>query len=448
MAPSNSMSALIETLEEGGPRASFIQAQMIERFKDFRNIKEKRNGELHTNSDYSGVLDRIKRHVSRALEPDGPDPNGSAGVECVYLGRPYPPSTLRLAELKPLLLSELSLTSHHRGRVLLSRLKGIIDMTSKNTLVAIEDISGDVELLDLHFVCTNKDKARTWRKLGTWVAIKEPFFTLQEIFITECIRVDHHSDMIYAESWPSNLPMQFDLPSVLSESDKSERTPLEWKQAGNSALVAKDFDAAYASYTRGIRTLAESSGSSIEKDLHRNRAHVSIALGRYEGALTDALAALTYLLDDDHKRLDAKAYFRAARASYGLKRYETAMLFVCDQLELYPDDQDAVKLLTRIQDRVREQRHGRYDIEKIQKNLSHELRVDAADYIINTTIERSGPNRGRGLFATRYIQPGDLIMAETSFCSVWRREDSNLLALECNASDPDDALQRIQVGTD
>ena len=156
--------------------------------------------------------------------------------------------------------------------------------------------------------------------------------------------------------------------------------------------------------------------------------------------MTDAIAALTHLSDDAHKKLYAKAYFRAASASYRLKIYEKAVLFLRNQLELCPDDSDAVLLLGHTQDLLREQREVCYNIAKTQGSLSHEPRVDAADYIMNTTIRPSGIKRGRGLFATCNLNPGDLIMAETSFCCVWRREDANLLALECNASSPDEVL--------
>ena len=245
---------------------------------------------------------------------------------------------------------------------------------------------------------------------------------------------------MHAETWPLSFLRHVDLGKALS--DKSERTSLEWKQAGNSALAAKDFNAAHTCYTQGIHAVVAKPGTSdpdIEKDLYRNRSCVRLTLGQFERAVADATTALTHLSDGHHKKLDAKAYFRAASASYSLKQYEKAVAFLRDQFELCPDDKDAVSLLKRTHDRLRERQEGSYDIANIQRSLSREPRVDAADYITNTTIKLSGPKRGRGLFATRNIQPGELIMAETAFCCVWRREDPNLLALECNASTPDEA---------
>jgi len=440
MAPSTPISRLTPTFKEEDPRKALIRTQITEGLKHFRKARDQRSGEPRTKSNYRNAFERLQRSAPRTLEPHGPDPRGPTGSEIVFVEAPYPPCASPLADLKPVLLSELTLNSHHRGKVLLTKLIGIVDMTWKNSLAAIEDVSGDVEFLDLHFVCMNKKPAPTWPKLGSWLAIKEPFFTLEEIFTTESIRVDHPSDLVHAEAWPPSFLEQFDLGKALSE--KSERSPLQWKQAGNSALAARDFNAAQTSYTQGIHAVAmnpDSSGKTTEKDLYCNRSHVRLTLGRYEGAVTDAVAALTHLSDDQHKKLDAKACFRAALASYSLKHYEKAVAFLGDQLELCPGDKDGALLLKRTEDRLREQHDGCYDIANIQKSLPWEPRVDAADFIINTTIKSSGAERGRGLFATRNIQPGDLIMAETSFCCVWRREDANLSALECNASTPNEA---------
>lgn len=437
MAPSTPTSVLAQIFKEEDPERAFLKTQMAKGLKDVRRFRDGRSGEPHSKSDYNTVFQRLLHCTPRPLNPLGPDPHGPVGMEFVYVEAPNPPCTFELAELKPILLSELGLNTHHRGRVLLAKLISIVDVTWKNTLAAIEDVSGDVELLDLHLVCMNKQAGKIWPKLGSWLAIKDPFFTVEEIFVTECIRVDHPFNMVHAENWPLLFIRHGDLGRILL--DESEHTPLEWKQAGNAALAAKDFDAAHTCYTQGIHAAVARPrplGQDIEKDLHRNRSYVRLTLGHYEGVVKDAVASLTHLPHDDHKKLDAKANFRAARASYSLKKYDEAILFLHAQLELCPGDNDAVTLRKRAEDRLRERQNGVYDIANIQKSLSREPRVDAADYIVNTTVKESGPKRGRGLFATCDLQPGQLIMAETSFCCVWRHEDFNLLALECNATTP------------
>lgn len=149
-----------------------------------------------------------------------------------------------------------------------------------------------------------------------------------------------------------------------------------------------------------------------------------LALGYYEGAIEDAMAAVTNISDLKYKKLDAKAYFRAASASYKLKHFVLVERCLQAQLELTPGDQDAQALMKRNKDRLREQQQGRYDIIAIEKSVPSQPRVDAADYISNTVIRNSGPGRGRGLFATRDIELGDLVLAETAFCSVWGHDTS------------------------
>ncbi|GAB7335459.1 hypothetical protein MBLNU13_g07821t1 [Cladosporium sp. NU13] len=138
----------------------------------------------------------------------------------------------------------------------------------------------------------------------------------------------------------------------------------------------------------------------------------------------------------EQQKLDAKAYSRASQASYVLKKYDVAAKYCWKMLDL--------KL-----DRV-------YDIANIQDSVSRQhRRVDAADYLGDTVVQVSGPNRGRGLFATRSLKAEDLILAETAFASVWDDKRAHVIAAKWNARFPKDihmgliglwkiALQRVQ----
>jgi tetratricopeptide (TPR) repeat protein len=396
---------------------------IVEAFQVNRVFKSQCTGNPHTGRDYNLTLDELRFLPPRLPSFLGPDLQKLISVE-----HPYPPCFLNLAALEPVFLSELTMNSHHCGRVLLAKLVGVGDITQRNTYAAIEDTNGDIEYLHVHFVCMNTKTGYAWPKLGTFLAIKEPFLTLEETSRDPCIQLDHPSDLMFAGSWPLSFPI-----------NGRQTNALKCKEAGNVALASKDLDAAHTSYTEGIRLTAgkdEPSDQSLRQDLHRNRSHVRLALGRYEGAVEDAVAALTHVQDDTHRKLDAKAYFRAASASYSLKSYDKAALFLGDQLELVPGDKDARTMLNRVQARLHEQNFGHYDVMSIRESISSKPRVDVADFSVNTTIEPSGPERGRGLFATRDLQPGDLIMAETAFCCVLDGED-NRLSYVCNARSPD-----------
>jgi hypothetical protein len=122
-------------------------------------------------------------------------------MDSVMIEHPYAPCVRYLTDLEPVLLSGLTHKLHHRGRVLLAKLVAIVAITRTETCAAIEDVSGDIEFLQVPFVCMNKKVGHAWPQLGSWLAIKEPFLTIERR-ANQCIRLDHPSDMIYAESWP------------------------------------------------------------------------------------------------------------------------------------------------------------------------------------------------------------------------------------------------------
>lgn len=183
----------------------------------------------------------------------------------------------------------------------------------------------------------------------------------------------------------------------------------------------------------------------VKLDLHRNRAHIRLSLGRYEGAIADAQASLILKSDTTNKGIDAKAYFRAGRASYKLKLFDQAVSFFRRQLELEPAERDGLQELSKTEARLHEEATGVYDLATIITKLTPENpRVDTANFTVNTVIKASA-GRGRGLFATRSLNIGDLIMAETAFCGVWGHEKAGAMSLKWDARSP----QRIvpsQVG--
>lgn len=113
---------LAQTLGDEDPGKKAMKIQLAEGMKLFRNVKEQRSGELHTRSDHKYVSQRLIRRAPRVPDPDGPNPSGPIGLEILFVEAPYPPCSRALVELKPVLLSELVLNSHHRERVLLVKL--------------------------------------------------------------------------------------------------------------------------------------------------------------------------------------------------------------------------------------------------------------------------------------------------------------------------------------
>lgn len=363
--------------------------------------------------------------VSRHARHAGPSPSGLKSLDTVYIGKPYSPCTLRLRDLTPILFADLIINHHHRGRLLLVKLISTADASRTTTIVNVEDTSGNIELLSVNLAFMDMKFAHDWPKPGLWFVIKEPFFAIEEEGRTKYIRIDHSSDFVDVRGSSLDLLGHDFLATICPKDNK--RTPLSCKEAGNAALRAKNLDAALASYTDGLLLSIGKTGDPnriIKQDLLRNRSHVRLALGYYEGATTDAMAAVTHISDAEHKKLDAKAYFRAACASYKLKHFDLVKRCLQAQLELTPGDRNGEAMTKRNEARLHEQQQGRYNISAIEETIYSHPRVDAADYIVNTDIKISGPNRGRGLFATQDMELGDLVMAETAFCCVWGHEKS------------------------
>jgi hypothetical protein len=239
-------------------------------------------------------------------------------------------------------------------------------------------------------------------------------------------------------------------------------SPLQCKEAGSLALKKGDLNESLCLYSKGIQSLLElpayesSALIDLKCDLFRNRSQVRLKLGQYEGAITDAITSLSDQATDKLKELDVKAYWRANQAAYALKKYEVAATYCRKMLDLQEDHPDGPQLLSKIEMRLSEQTSGTYGITSIQDNVSRQHpRVDAADYLSNTEVKASGPDRGRGLFATKNLKAGDLILAETAFASTWDNERTHVVATKWNARFPKDfhtgliglwkvALQRVQ----
>lgn len=366
-------------------------------------------------------------------------------MEIVYIGYPYPPCVRGLRDLEPIVLADLGLNHHHRGQLLLLKLGGVVEASRTIKVVNVEDINGKIELLSVNLAFMDTSFAHNWPTVGSWVVVKEPFFTIAEDSRVSCIRIDHPSDFVDVQKASLHL-LGYEFLATLCPEDK-KRTPLSCKEAGNAALLANDFEKALVSYTEGLLLSAGETGNVsrlTEQDLFRNRAHVRLTLGYFEGATTDAMAAVTNISDVRYKRLDAKAYFRAASASYKLKHFDLVERYLQAQLDLTPGDKDGQALMKRNEDRLREQQQGRYHISAIEESIPRQPRIDVADYIVNTKIGISR-GRGRGLIATRDLELGELVLAETAFCCVFGHDQAYQMYPQCNAQEPK-VLQHGNVG--
>nr|POE93356.1 set and mynd domain-containing protein [Quercus suber] len=351
------------------------------------------------------------------------------GITSFAVGATYPPCVASMDELQPIALSDLRLETHHRGRVLtVRRAAEVVELEARSWTVVEAD--GQKERLE---VCLHKVRyGEEILESGKVFKLKEPYFTVNDEG-DSTLRIDHPSDLV-----------------VCSEDGvESAKSKKKCKEEGNAALKKQDFPQALARYTQGLQSIseeAEADTRTVTFDLHRNRAHVNLLLNRFDGAKTDALAAITNVDDAKHKDLDSKAYFRAGTAAYNLGAYEEAKGFFEHQQRLTPNDKDVVSLMKRTEKRLRECKTGEYDFRALRAGLTRARpTVDSASFMGDTEV-RDNPGADRGLFATRDFNPDEIVMCEKVFCLVWGYRNEAWTAMTYDVRD--DKIRATPAGLD
>ena len=110
-----------------------------------------------------------------------------------------------------------------------------------------------------------------------------------------------------------------------------------------------------------------------------------------------------------------KALYRGAQALYNLERYEESAKTLQILLEKFPASEPGKLELSRVRLRLSEQETGNYDFNKMYE--ATKLRpplVDCATFRGPVEIRNSG-SYGRGLFVTRPVKAGELLLCEKAF---------------------------------
>lgn len=161
--------------------------------------------------------------------------------------------------------------------------------------------------------------------------------------------------------------------------------------------------------------------NSFEIDvIKRNRSLAYLKIRRYDAALSD-----TGFPDfgDEHSE---KALFRAAEALYHLTRFEEC----CKVLEMFrkdfPDNKQAIVVLDRARRRRAEKVSGNFDFKLLQAEAKkyRPPHLDHATYVGPVEVRRT-ISKGRGLFVTKPIKVGDLILCEKAFSHAYVDDTDN-----------------------
>lgn len=319
----------------------------------------------------------------------------------------YSPSPQPLADLKPILLSELSKETHHLGRVLIVRTFGH-PRKPRGVENAIEQVDGSVDRLQINNT-PPEVTAEEILPVGHVFAIKEPYYKAT-IDGGLTVRVDHPCNVVQLHPGHDLIPQEW---------QASFRSAQDYKIEGNAAIAKKHYIVARQRYTLGLEHCSTEE-PALRCDLLRNRAYACLCTGAFEQAVQDAQAALIPVddsasLESKTRDLNVKCLWRAGSASYTLRDFSSAKAYLDNALALNPDHEASRGLLFRTTLRIREQEQCTYDFDALhQQHPKAGSRVDCADYLVKTAV-RQTPSYGRGLFATVDIAAGDIIMCEKAF---------------------------------
>jgi hypothetical protein len=119
-----------------------------------------------------------------------------------------------------------------------------------------------------------------------------------------------------------------------------------------------------------------------------------------------------------------KGLFREASALYELGIFDRCQEKLHRLLGSYPNNKNAALVLKRVEARLLEQQSGKYDFRQLYKQAKQRPPLmDCATY--SSAVEvRESPGRGRGLFTTRKVRAGELLLCEKAFAYSFEAADT------------------------
>lgn len=145
------------------------------------------------------------------------------------------------------------------------------------------------------------------------------------------------------------------------------------------------------------------------RTLRLNRCHARLSVQCFDTALEDANAVLKGFPDAE------KALFRKAEALYHLRQFKDSLKTLDRLITIFPNNKVACQRLERVRERLQEEA-GNYDFPAMLKRTSEPIRLDRASFIGCVEVrECKVKSRGRGLFLTKSVKVGELLLCEKAF---------------------------------
>ena len=276
-------------------------------------------------------------------------------------------------------------------------------------MIGIEDPDGNPARLSIYNFPTlfdaTLDDTEALFPIGTILLIREPTYKMSVSGNSAFIRVDSPSDIVFL-SKDDPLLVGIAWRCSINNAPKLVTSAEGWRSRGGLEFKAQRWLAAAVCYTNGLKI---NPGSTV---LLLNRAETYLRLGWYFSALHDAQEALQLGPISD-PTLNCKALIRTIKANYGLTRYEEVVRIAEENLQ----NSECKTWLDKARKRITEQTRGEYDWYEL---FTCDTRQDVAEFRGPVEVrERDGQPGVRGVFVTRDVAVGELLVCAIRILGLW-----------------------------
>ena len=275
--------------------------------------------------------------------------------------------------------------------------------------LGVEDQNGWAQVVSLYnFLGTHTasgDELDTMFPENTIFAIREPMSKMALGTSHSHIRIDSPSDIVFLNLGDPMLK-NVNWATGIRKHPLLAHSSVGWKEIGDRHFRSQRYFAAIIAYSNSLQL----DGGSVAIRLNRSLAR--LRLEHYEASLRDLRAVLASngLSIGDQ----IKALHRSAQAEYGLEHFEEAKALHERCLSLKPALEEAVAGVVKCTQRLHEQSLGAYDWTSMFDSVSRSASLGACDVANYIGPIKVGPmpsrGGGRGMFATRQIEPGELLV--------------------------------------
>ncbi|OQD61514.1 hypothetical protein PENPOL_c016G08758 [Penicillium polonicum] len=336
-------------------------------------------------------------------------PTNPMNIRSSFLPPAYPPCHTPFSKLNKVMIKNMCLETHHRGRHLLIRTVTQAD-TMTAVMAIVEDEDGTVLMLQLYNQEQELSNAHNLRE-GTVLVVKEPYVKVMADG-DYGIRVDHLSDVWFVPEFDDLVPL-----SWRKRVTQSDESAFSWKEKGSEHFNQGDYRSAIICYSKTLDTHPSQELAVIAQ---LNRSLSFLRSHRFDSALKDVENVLQV------SELSEKGLFRKAQALYQLRRFKESCGIHAILAEKYPDNTQAAHEYSRASARLMEQDSGKYEFGKmiLEAKKRRPPMLDRGTYIGPVTVKQT-QSHGRGLFTTETVKAGDLLLCEKAFAHAFHDKDTS-----------------------